>query len=87
MGKEAFCALFKDGVSSHKGSLDEENENPDVEREDTQNENAAEIPPNDGAWATSITNHPSKPAKNEAKTLNNLMLRSGSLLRIWRRWH
>ena len=48
-GRKSFVPSSKVVVSSDKGYLEEENENSDVEREDTQNENAVEIPLNNRA--------------------------------------
>ena len=79
MGKEVFCAPFRGGRVFRRWSSDEENENEGIEERGIENENAIEIPLNNGAGAKAVANHSSQIARNEVEASYNLNAQINSI--------
>ena len=77
--RKSFVPPLEVDVSSDDGSSNEENENEGIEERGIENENATEIPLNNGTGAKAVANHSSQIARNEAEASYNLNAQINSI--------
>ncbi|KAJ9678746.1 hypothetical protein PVL29_020822 [Vitis rotundifolia] len=70
--KKPYVPILEVVVSSNDEASTKENENDNVGGRRIENENAIELPSNDGVGVKAIADHPSQTTGNEAKTSDNL---------------